>query len=187
MRYRENHSNRQEEARVRPPHCPDNGQPCRGRQHPVYPHFRREGYFRAGRRRLVQHHLYVVAVLCSTCPIESTCLDSENDVEKLIEKLETQDSEPAQPTGAAMSFSFAKIWERDRNTLEEVPEEAMADDAQDFWEGVLARSRLEQQAREAKQQTGRGVRRNATKSVSNRIFENPSLESHGALRSGIYC
>lgn len=88
-------------------------------------------------------------------------------MDKLIERIETQEDTPANAEEGGMTFGFAKIWERQNDTLEEVQEAAVTDDTEnDFWAQVLERSRLEEAAKAAQVQTGRGVRRNATKTVS---------------------
>lgn len=74
-----------------------------------------------------------------------------------------------------MSFGFAKIWERDKATMEElqVPSETATDTQvqdTDFWAQVMERHRLDEEAKARTVTSGRGVRRKATKTVSTDFF-----------------
>ncbi|KDQ19888.1 hypothetical protein BOTBODRAFT_27309 [Botryobasidium botryosum FD-172 SS1] len=91
---------------------------------------------------------------------------SDHDVEQLIERIEQQADEPEDTSqSSSMAFGFAKVWELEKNTMTEVAE-TTDNDADDFWATVLERSHAEQQKRDAERQTGRGVRREATKLVT---------------------
>ncbi|EMD41939.1 hypothetical protein CERSUDRAFT_90530 [Gelatoporia subvermispora B] len=87
---------------------------------------------------------------------------SENDVEKLVEKTEMEGEEVAPSTGQNASFSFAKMWSVDKDTLEDVPDEAQVESEQtDSWAQALERIAAERALAKEKEETGRGVRRRA--------------------------
>jgi hypothetical protein len=101
-------------------------------------------------------------------------IDTSNDLDRLIERAESEASaaevEPKEgETEGGMTFGFAKIWERQQNALQAVdalenPTENNVDD-NDFWAEVLERTRKEEEAQALTVQSGRGVRRRATKAV----------------------
>lgn len=98
-------------------------------------------------------------------------LDTSEDVDALIERVDNMEElpEPAQNGQQEMSFGFAKIWERQKNTLEAIPDSDSAqkdNDDDDFWAAVLERCRKEEEAQARAVVSGRGVRRRATKVVS---------------------
>lgn len=70
-----------------------------------------------------------------------------------------------------MTFGFAKIWERQQGQEEaglndfETKSDAVDEDA-DFWAKILEQSKKEEQAKASLIETGRGVRRKATKTAS---------------------
>jgi hypothetical protein len=92
----------------------------------------------------------------------ATLADTDNDVEKLIEKTEVEgDHEEKQKEGGA-AFSFAKIWAADKDSLEELDDEAVNDqEAGDSWAQTLERIKLEQLKEKEHIVTGRGARRRA--------------------------
>ncbi|KAL5533979.1 hypothetical protein ACEPAG_439 [Sanghuangporus baumii] len=85
---------------------------------------------------------------------------SENDVETLIKKIETEETkESAESSNNA--FSFAKVWSAQKDDLDEFPDE-VEDEAQgDSWAQTLQKIALERQGAEDREQTGRGARRKA--------------------------
>lgn len=70
-----------------------------------------------------------------------------------------------------MAFGFAKIWERNKGTTEELqvstdaPASGPAED-DDFWAKVMERAHHDEEAKARNVDSGRGVRRKATKTVS---------------------
>ncbi|OCH94711.1 hypothetical protein OBBRIDRAFT_746991 [Obba rivulosa] len=87
---------------------------------------------------------------------------SENDVERLIEKTEKEGDEVAPDAGQSSSFSFAKMWSVDKDSLEEVSGEAPVEMEQtDSWAKTLERIAAERALAKEKEETGRGVRRRA--------------------------
>ncbi|KIP12064.1 hypothetical protein PHLGIDRAFT_400060 [Phlebiopsis gigantea 11061_1 CR5-6] len=83
---------------------------------------------------------------------------SENDIQHLIEKTEKEGDEQEPATGeGGGSFSFAKIWSAEQD-VEDTPDERAQEDA---WAQTLARIAEERLKEQAKEATGRGVRRKA--------------------------
>ncbi|THH02604.1 hypothetical protein EW026_g282 [Hermanssonia centrifuga] len=85
---------------------------------------------------------------------------SEHDIDNLIEKTEKEgDSQEPQP-GESLQFSFAKVWAAEKDSLEEMPENE-SQGQEDVWAQTLARIAEESAKVQAKEVTGRGVRRRA--------------------------
>ncbi|KAF8898923.1 SNF2 family N-terminal domain-containing protein [Infundibulicybe gibba] len=84
---------------------------------------------------------------------------TDNDIEKLIDKTEKEgDQEEEVAKEGAMSFSFAKIWAADKDTLEEVEEVDQGDAwAQTLQTITTERAKIQQEVAKS----GRGVRRRA--------------------------
>lgn len=97
-------------------------------------------------------------------PVDTSPSDTDQDVEKLIDRIENEDPEPASVPGqqSAMSFGFAKIWEADKDALAEVVEEK-EEDMSGYWAERLARANAEKAMLADQERTGRGVRRKATR------------------------
>ena len=85
--------------------------------------------------------------------------DTDNDIDKLIEKTEKENEEQATPKEGGLSFSFAKIWAADKDSLEEVDD----DDQVDSWARTLQRITAEREKEQSKETalSGRGARRRA--------------------------
>ena len=91
--------------------------------------------------------------------------DTDLDIEKLIEKTEKEgDQEDNVTKEQAFSFSFAKIWAADKDSLEEV-EENLPDDQGDSWAQALQRITAAQEQNIPKEITGRGVKRRAAANI----------------------
>ncbi|GBE77743.1 hypothetical protein SCP_0106250 [Sparassis crispa] len=89
---------------------------------------------------------------------------SEHDIENLIEKTEKEGDqvEPQAAAGAGAAFSFAKVWSADKDSLEEMPDEPQDNgDQVDSWAQTLERLASERAKGQAKEVTGRGVKRRA--------------------------
>jgi hypothetical protein len=89
--------------------------------------------------------------------IHSSSTDTEQDIEQLIDKTE-QKGEQEEAVKDQFSFSFAKVWAADKDSLDDV-----ADDAQDVdsWAQTLKRIAAEQEQHKGQEVTGRGTRRRA--------------------------
>ena len=86
-------------------------------------------------------------------------IDSETDVQALVEKIETEgDQESTNPASNAMSF--AKVWSAQKNVLDEISDEGnqVADDS---WAMTLQKIAAEQSRSQTQEKSGRGVRRKA--------------------------
>ena len=86
-------------------------------------------------------------------------LDTENDIDKLIEKTEKEAVQESSKSESGLSFSFAKIWAADKDSLEEVQE----DDQTDSWAQALQKITIEREKEQVKEValSGRGARRRA--------------------------
>jgi len=85
--------------------------------------------------------------------------DSDNDIDKLLEKTEKEAVKEAPKAAGGLSFSFAKIWAAEKDSLEEVVEE----DQTDSWAQTLQKLNTERQKEQEKYivESGRGARRKA--------------------------
>ncbi|CAK5279999.1 unnamed protein product [Mycena citricolor] len=104
---------------------------------------------------------------------------SDADLDKLIEKTE-KEAEPEQKTEEAFSFSFAKVWAAEKDTLEEVVEKAEPD--VDSWAQTLLKITAEREKTQAQEmaRSGRGVRRQAAKNFN---YTEPSPAKEPRSRS----
>lgn len=69
--------------------------------------------------------------------------DTDHDVEKLIEKTEKEGDHEEPEKNEGLSFAFAKIWAADKDTLEEMADDAaQINDKDDSWAQTLAVSFL---------------------------------------------
>jgi chromodomain-helicase-DNA-binding protein 4 len=97
--------------------------------------------------------------------------DSDLDLDKLIEKTETEDEQPkeaSEDTGHA--FSFAKVWTAENDGLEEVDEHAREPaETVDSWAHTLELIAKEQAQMKTTERTGRGVRRKAAIAAGNQV------------------
>ncbi|KAI5124175.1 hypothetical protein M0805_000981 [Coniferiporia weirii] len=100
---------------------------------------------------------------------------SENDVDKLIEKIEGggDGTEPSEPTNNA--FAFAKVWSAHRDDLDELSEEPEGADQADSWAQTLQKISAEQVRTKGQEMVGRGVRRKAAL-LKTKYFEDGSPE-----------
>ena len=102
-------------------------------------------------------------MLVSIAVSDSIFSDSEHDVDNLIEKTEKEgdNQEAESSSGSNNSFSFAKVWSADKDSLEEMADSAEANREQvDAWAQALERLVAERKE-EASEVTGRGARRKA--------------------------
>jgi hypothetical protein len=93
----------------------------------------------------------------SRLTIHASSADTEQDIEQLIDKTE-QEGEQVEAVKDQFSFSFAKVWAADKDSLEDV-----ADDTPDVdsWAQTLKRIAAEQRQHKGQEVTGRGTRRRA--------------------------
>ncbi|KAF8499266.1 hypothetical protein F5888DRAFT_160250 [Russula emetica] len=94
---------------------------------------------------------------------------SDQDLDKLIEKTETEETPPKE-TGEdpGQAFSFAKVWTADNDALEELEDQALEHTAAtDSWAHALELIAKEQTQTKAAERTGRGVRRKAAIAAEN--------------------
>lgn len=106
----------------------------------------------------------------------SDSADSDNDIDKLLEKTEKEAVKEASKAAGGLSFAFAKIWAAENDSLEEVVEE----DQTDSWAQTLQKINTEREKEQEKQiaQSGRGARRKAAdiaKVVSSGTFSLKAL------------
>jgi hypothetical protein len=85
--------------------------------------------------------------------------DSDQDIDKLIEKNEREVQQTEATNEGVLSFSFAKIWAADKDSLEEVED----DDQGDSWAQTLQKITAEREKAQIREVTlsGRGVARAA--------------------------
>jgi len=86
-------------------------------------------------------------------------LDTDQDLEKLIEKTEREGDEEDQTKQKDSGlFAFAKVWSADRDSFEELPD-AGTEEQDDSWTQTLQKIMEEQEKEQIKEVTGRGARR----------------------------
>jgi chromodomain-helicase-DNA-binding protein 4 len=95
--------------------------------------------------------------------------DTDYDIDQLIEKTQTATPEEETTKDGGLSFSFAKIWAADKDSLEELADDLPTNQPSDSWEQTLRRIETEIQKEKAKEVTGRGVRRKATAAVFSKV------------------
>jgi len=98
--------------------------------------------------------IFLAPGFCSSDPA-----DSDNDIDKLLDKTEKEAVREAPKAAGGLSFAFAKIWAADKDSLEEVVEE----DQTDSWAQTLQKINSEREKEQEKYiaESGRGVRRKA--------------------------
>jgi chromodomain-helicase-DNA-binding protein 4 len=114
-----------------------------------------------------------------TCALKMVCLqvpdscssDSEQDLNKLIEKTETEKTAPEE-TGEdpGQAFSFAQVWTTENDALEELEDQALGHtEATDSWALALALIAKEHTQTKAAERFGRGVRRKTAIAAENQV------------------
>jgi chromodomain-helicase-DNA-binding protein 4 len=93
--------------------------------------------------------------------ISSNRLDSENDIQQLIEKTEKEGDQQELAAGENAAFSFAKVWATEKEGTQVLEENAEEQAQEDAWAQTLARIAEERLKEQTKEATGRGVRRKA--------------------------
>jgi chromodomain-helicase-DNA-binding protein 4 len=85
--------------------------------------------------------------------------DTDNDIDKLIERTEREGEQQEPNKEGMLSFSFAKIWEADKDSLTEVEDQ----DQGDSWAQTLEKIKAEREKLQSQEiaLSGRGVRRRA--------------------------
>ncbi|KAF7320271.1 SNF2 family DNA-dependent ATPase [Mycena kentingensis (nom. inval.)] len=112
---------------------------------------------------------------------------SDTDIDKLIEKTE-QEAEPEQASGeeGAFSFSFAKVWSADKDTLEEVAEEEPQASV-DSWAQTLQKINEDRDKHEIQEldRYGRGKQRKAARksNAAYLVDQSPVKESRSRAQS----
>ena len=96
-------------------------------------------------------------------------LDSEHDIQQLIEKTEKEGDQQEPAAGENAAFSFAKVWAADKDGVEELQDNVEQQAQEDAWAQTLARIAEERMKERAKEETGRGVRRKAA-AVFNQVL-----------------
>ncbi|KAI0094367.1 SNF2 family N-terminal domain-containing protein [Irpex rosettiformis] len=87
---------------------------------------------------------------------------SDHDIDKLIEKTETEGDQLEPQAGEGAAFSFAKIWSADKDELEELETDNAEKEAQDdAWAKTLQRIAEERAKEQLVEISGRGARRKA--------------------------
>jgi hypothetical protein len=65
-------------------------------------------------------------------------IDTDHDIEKLIEKTEQEGDQQEPENKEGLSFAFAKIWAADKDSLEEMADAVQSNDKDDSWAQTLA-------------------------------------------------
>lgn len=87
--------------------------------------------------------------------------DTDQDLDKLIEKTEIEGEEENITSEPGLKFNFAKVWTAEKDTLEDIGDSVPDIDHGDSWAQALERMAAEKMAAKEKEVTGRGVRRKA--------------------------
>jgi hypothetical protein len=97
--------------------------------------------------------------------------DSEQDLDKLIEKTETGEGQPEEAgEDTNHAFSFAKVWAAENDGLEEMANPVHEHtETVDSWTHTLQLIAKEQAQIKATERTGRGVRRKAAIAAENQV------------------
>src|SRR5216683_1946181 len=109
-------------------------------------------------------------IVCSKIAY-SCSSDSDHDLDKLIEKTETEEA-PREETGddTGQAFTFAKVWTAENEELEELEDQALDNtEITDTWAQALELFAKEQAEVKATERTGRGVRRRAAIAAENQV------------------
>jgi hypothetical protein len=103
--------------------------------------------------------MYVNICQSMCIPHDFVVPDTDQDVEKLIEKTEKEGDKEETANEGGLSFSFAKIWAADKDSLEEVED----DDQGDSWAQTLQKITAERKKAQIQEValSGRGVARAA--------------------------
>ncbi|KAH7910697.1 hypothetical protein BJ138DRAFT_1064605 [Hygrophoropsis aurantiaca] len=91
----------------------------------------------------------------------SDIIYTETDIEKLVEKTEKEGDDKEQAKESGLSFSFAKVWAAEKDSLEELQDKIPENDQGDSWTQALERIAAAKGATQALEATGRGARRRA--------------------------
>ncbi|KAH7881752.1 SNF2 family N-terminal domain-containing protein [Phlebopus sp. FC_14] len=83
------------------------------------------------------------------------------DLDKLIEKTEVEGDKPELASESGLKFSFAKVWEAEKDTLEDLDDAAPDIEQGDSWAQALERIAAAKNVAREREVTGRGVRRRA--------------------------
>ncbi|KAJ6519648.1 SNF2 family DNA-dependent ATPase [Mycena sanguinolenta] len=109
---------------------------------------------------------------------------TDTDIDKLIDKTE-QEAEPENTNEeGALSFSFAKVWAADKDTLDDVVEE----EDQDSWAQTLQKINEDRDRVRATEMalSGRGARRRAAAPKQNAyLIDNSPIKASGSRQSSI--
>lgn len=92
--------------------------------------------------------------------------DSEQDVDKLIDKIETEGYENQSEPTTSNVLSFAKVWSVHKDDLDELVDDAENKGQTDSWAQALQKISEKQDVGQAREASGRGVRRKAARKVS---------------------
>lgn len=102
------------------------------------------------------------------------CTDTDQDIDKLIEKTEKEGDQQETVKEGGLSFAFAKIWAADKDSLEEVEDEA-PDGQEDSWAQTLQRITAEREKAQIQEVAlaGRGARRKAAMKTQTQVRSHP--------------
>src|SRR5207237_675470 len=106
------------------------------------------------------NHLFAFSVFSAYFSLK-VILDTDHDIDQLIEKTEKEDTRDEAPKEGGLSFPFAKIWAADKDSLEEVADDLPQDQGLDSWAQILERIEAEARKEKVAEVTGRGARRKA--------------------------
>lgn len=97
-------------------------------------------------------------------------LDTDQEIDKLIDKVETEDGDDHTGQSNSNVLSFAKVWSAQNDELDELAE---AEDRNqvDSWALALQKISEKEETGKAKEVSGRGVRRKATQKVNSNISD----------------
>lgn len=90
-----------------------------------------------------------------------TCLDTDIDLDKLIEKTEIEGEKDDVAKESGLQFSFAKVWAADKDAFEDIGDDAQDVAQDDSWAQALERIAATKNVAQEKEVMGRGVRRKA--------------------------
>jgi len=90
-----------------------------------------------------------------------TGLDTDTDLDKLIEKTEIEGEKDDVAKESGLKFSFAKVWAADKDVLEDIGDDAQDVSRDDSWAQALERIAATKNVAQEKEVMGRGVRRKA--------------------------
>ncbi|KAI0048335.1 hypothetical protein FA95DRAFT_1517538 [Auriscalpium vulgare] len=102
---------------------------------------------------------------------------NDHDIDNLIEKTEAEGEQEEQGNTSEGLFQFAKVWAADKDDLEDVPDEdPEAHEQVDSWALTLKRIQDQRSSEQAKELTGRGVRRKAAVAAASKPQQNLDLD-----------